>query len=146
MPELSIFLTSPRSTTRRERRSASRRVMVAVMISSGGPITSEPAGTMTVTSPSLRVSTSIELTATVAISLIDHEDEDAGRPPSRRPALGRPSSRYERHHPQPDGPFPGGVPSVALVGRLCDHNCKTAIYQLLQRLDDLLQQLPADQR
>src|SRR5260370_24393559 len=132
--------------TRRVRASARRRVTVSLIACSGWPITSEPTGTMTVTPFSLRTSTFIELTGTVPISLIDHEDEDAGDRFSCCPTVGRPSADHERRRPEPRLAGAGGVASVVLVGRF-QHYCGQALTdQLLRQLVDELYELPAEQR
>src|SRR5438105_2629012 len=109
MPELSIFLTSARSKTNRLWPSPRRRVIPSFMVCSGVPMTREPTGTTTVTSLSCRTSIFIELTGTVAISLIDHEDEDAGYLLPGVAPVGRSASHHRRHCPKPAGAVAGGV-------------------------------------
>src|SRR5260370_14216162 len=129
--------------TRRVRPSARRRVTVSLIACSGWPITSEPTGTITVTSFSLWTSTFIELTGTVPISLIDHEDEDAGDPFSCYPAVRRSAPHYERRRPEPRFALAGGGSSLILVGRLHDHIGAPAVDQLLWQRGDELHELPA---
>src|SRR5712691_299038 len=146
MPELSIFFTSPRSMTRRVRRSTSRRGTVALNICSGAPITSEPTGTITVTSFSLRTSSFIELTASAAISLTDHEAEDAGALSSCSSLDCRPSPHLERLRAEPAIAGAGGVAPGRWMGRL--HHChgKAAVHLVLWRAVEQLLPVSTGQR
>src|SRR5205809_5727731 len=79
------------------------------MVCSGVPMTREPTGTTTVTSLSCRTSIFIELTGTVGISLIDHEDEDAGYLLPGVAALGRAAPDHRGNCPKPARAVAGGV-------------------------------------
>src|SRR5437764_609254 len=98
---------------------------------------------MTVTSFSLRTSIFIDLTATVPISLIDHEDEDARDPFPPCSAARRSASHHQRRRPEPRFGLTGGVSSVAFVGRIRDHVVAAALDHLLWQLVVELHELPA---
>src|SRR5213080_69683 len=99
---------------------------------------------MTVTSFSLRTSIFIELTATVPISLIDHEDEDAGDPFPCCASARRSAPHHQRRRSEPRFALTGGVAPVVLVGGIHDYDVPAALHQLLWQLVGELHELPAE--